>query len=692
MKFEKIPELTLIEKTIPIKAISELAKIEGNSKRPIYSIHKWWARRLSSVVRAIILAAFLPYDTTEETFWKAYYQSNDLSKFTVLDTFMGGGTCIVESKKMKAKVIGVDIDPLACFVTKKEIESYEGSILNQEYNRVIKNVEKIVAKYYQTKVENDFFEVINFFWAYDVVCEKCKDHIASHPHYYLAKDKNSIIAFCKHCGKIEELPANRKRFKCKNCNKMTDIYRGSFKRGVSTCSKCGSSISVSSSVNGIQDLKLFAIEYVSNGKRYYKSADDYDLDLYAKAQKEYLNLNRLLKIPQDIIPTSTSGDTRPQSHGYLQYKDLFNYRQLLTLGLLLDEILKTNDDNIREWLLLSFSDCLASNNVLCCYAYDYKKLTPLFGIHAYTVPSRVVENNVLGTSTLGRGTFKKTFQKMKRGKEYCQKPYEVEIDDKQKRKKVFTGETINDSVAISVDDFYDLKGNTLILNQSSENLQEIKNNTIDVILTDPPYYDNLAYSELSAFYYVWIKKYIGFKHDSILDHSIFVTSVEQKSYEIYLQQLTNVFTQCYSKLKNEGIMIFSFHHNKVEAWTSLAQAIKKSSFKVTNVLPIRSEGNSAYHSSEESIKWDSIIVLRKNSKNIFIENDSWENKIEYCFEELQMKKCDILSFYRSLKLKDYVNTCFEEDMTKDINEFFDEHQKEILDVFRAREDNNATDK
>ena len=69
MKFEIIPERTLLEDGIPIKAISDLAKIEGNSKKPVYSIHKWWARRLSSVVRGIILGAVLPESTTEEQFW-----------------------------------------------------------------------------------------------------------------------------------------------------------------------------------------------------------------------------------------------------------------------------------------------------------------------------------------------------------------------------------------------------------------------------------------------------------------------------------------------------------------------------------------------------------------------------------------------------------------------------------------------
>jgi putative DNA methylase len=693
LKFNDIPEHALIEKGLPIKAISELAKIEGNAKRPVYALHKWWARRLSSVVRALIIGIFLPDNTSEEDFWKAYYEACDLSDFTILDTFMGGGTCLVEAKKMKAKVIGVDIDPLACFITKKEVEDYDEFHLNQEYKILLKNVEKELKQYYTTKIGDKFYEVVNFFWVYQVNCTKCNEPVFSHPHYYLAKDKKNIVVFCKHCGKVEELSSNRKRFICKSCGQTTDIYKGSFKKGVTTCTNCGSSIAVASNVKGVNSLKLFALEYINNGERFYKEADAYDISLYQKAQRDLLQLSKYSIIPGDEIPINKSGDARPQSHGYLLYKDLFNARQLLSLSILLDNVMKIEKDDIREWFLLAFSDCLASNNMLCCYAYDYKKLTPLFGIHSYTVPSRAVENNVLGTNSLGRGSFKKTFQKMKKGKDYCRNPYEVKLNDKKDRVKVFTGEQILDHVYTSAEEYYRCDGSSLILNQTSENLCNIRNDSIDIILTDPPYYDNLAYSELSAFYYVWLKDRIAFKHDNVMDKSIFVTCDESKGPEQYVQQLTRVFQQCYQKLKNNGIVVFSFHHNKVDAWISLAKSIKNSGFIVSNVLPIRSEGNSAYHSSEESIKWDSIIVLRKNNiAALTADTLSLHEMLKYCTQELKMKKCDVVSYFRSLKLKEYVNIGTDVIYQDSLERFFDTYNEAILKAFEKKEDNHATDK
>lgn len=693
MKFNIIPEHALIENWLPIKAISELAKIEGNAKRPVYTLHKWWARRLSSVVRALIISIVLPDNSSEEDFWKAYYGACDLSEFTVLDTFMGGGTCLVEAKKMQAKVIGVDIDPLACFITKKEVEDYDQFHINQEYTKILNNVEKELKQYYTTKVGDNYYEVVNFFWVYQINCKNCNEILFSHPHYYLAKDKRNIFVFCKHCGKVEELPINRKRFVCKSCEKTTDIYKGSFKKGIMTCTKCGSSTAAASNVQGINSLKLFALEYINNGERCYKEADSYDMSLYLKAQKELLQVSEYSIIPRDEIPINKSGETRPQSHGYLLYKDLFNARQLLSLSILLDNIMKIEKSDLREWFLLAFSDCLASNNMLCCYAYEYKKLTPLFGIHSYTVPSRAVENNVLGTNSLGRGSFKKTFRKMIKGKEYCRKPYEIKLNDKKDRIKIHTGEQIVDHVYTSAEEYYRCNGKSLILNQTSENLCNIRDDSIDIILTDPPYYDNLAYSELSSFYYVWLKNYIDFEHDNVVDKSIFVANDKSKGSEQYIQQLTRVFQQCYQKLKNNGIVVFSFHHNKIDAWISLAKSIKNSGFIVSNVLPIRSEGNSAYHSSEESIKWDSIIVLRKKSVDTLTKDiPLLPERLEYCIEELQMKKCDVVSYYRSLKLMEYVNIGTDAIYQDNLALFFDMCNEAILNAFDKREDNNATDK
>ncbi|MGC8959146.1 MAG: DUF1156 domain-containing protein, partial [Chloroflexia bacterium] len=81
----------MIETTFPVETLNPVAMAEGNSKRPVYQMHKWWARRLGSVFRMILLAAFRPDDAREADLWQDFLRGADLQGKVILDPFMGGG-------------------------------------------------------------------------------------------------------------------------------------------------------------------------------------------------------------------------------------------------------------------------------------------------------------------------------------------------------------------------------------------------------------------------------------------------------------------------------------------------------------------------------------------------------------------------------------------------------------------------
>ncbi|MBC7226044.1 MAG: hypothetical protein H5T61_02250 [Thermoflexales bacterium] len=105
---------THIERDFPIERLNPVALAEGNSKKPVYQMHKWWARRLGSAFRMMTLAAFAPAEVPEETLWSWFVAggANPEGKI-VLDPFMGGGTTVVEALQLSCRVIGVDINPVA---------------------------------------------------------------------------------------------------------------------------------------------------------------------------------------------------------------------------------------------------------------------------------------------------------------------------------------------------------------------------------------------------------------------------------------------------------------------------------------------------------------------------------------------------------------------------------------------------
>ena len=120
---------TCLEADFPISQINTMSNLEGNAGKPIYQMSKWWARRRSSVFRAMLIAAASesPDDPNEaaKRVWDHYYcnhqKAGSFKNLRVLDCFMGGGTTLVEGSRLGMQMTGVDLNPVAWFVVKNEL-------------------------------------------------------------------------------------------------------------------------------------------------------------------------------------------------------------------------------------------------------------------------------------------------------------------------------------------------------------------------------------------------------------------------------------------------------------------------------------------------------------------------------------------------------------------------------------------
>lgn len=160
---------------LPITWLHYMALNEGNAKRPIYRIHKWWARRLSSIFRMLLLLAVTPSTRRVDHLISDYYSRHDMSHLVLLDPFMGGGTSIIESTKVNARTIGVDIDPVAWFVTKKEIEQFSEDEIQKVFAGLKETVGKKILSLYQTKTpDGKLVPIIYSFWVDLITCPNCR--------------------------------------------------------------------------------------------------------------------------------------------------------------------------------------------------------------------------------------------------------------------------------------------------------------------------------------------------------------------------------------------------------------------------------------------------------------------------------------------------------------------------------------
>ncbi len=147
---------TCLEVDFPILQINQLARIEGNSGKPLYQMSKWWARRRPSVFRAMLLASCMkaPRDEANAAkgvwagFYRNYQSGGSLGHVKVLDLFMGGGTTLVEASRLGMQATGLDLNPVAWFVVKQEFARVSQSQLKEFFASLENSVRKEIIQFY----------------------------------------------------------------------------------------------------------------------------------------------------------------------------------------------------------------------------------------------------------------------------------------------------------------------------------------------------------------------------------------------------------------------------------------------------------------------------------------------------------------------------------------------------------------
>ena len=613
---------TFLENGFPVERLHSIALREGNSKPPIYQIHKWWARRLGSVFRASIISSALRPDDTDECLWEKYSNEFSMGDKIILDPMMGGGTSIVEALRLGYKVIGCDINPVAWFVTKKEIDWFDAAKVDKYYQKLTDVIGARIKKYYETRcLLNHKCQSVYTIWTRAITCESCKKTSDLVSSAVIRDDGKKRIYHCPKCSSIFCTKGKRSIVTCNVCK---FIFSSDYKtscRGRFSCPFCSHKQQIINNIktqNEPLPTRMICIEFdCKTCGRGFRKPSRTDLDIFQLAKSDMASNWKKLPFPKQKISKNHFSDSRPRSHGFEHYYQLFNPRQLLSLSLLLKEIKKIRDRHSREYLLLVFSSCLETNNSLCKYETNWGKISALFALPAYHVPERYGENNLLGH---GRGSFPRAFQKMKRGKMFAENKYHLfnKKPDDQNTKKGCLEQSIPITVGRKHSKFVSLDQIHLLCQDASK--LPLDSKVVDVVVTDPPYFDIINYSYLADFFYVWLR--LGLKNEydcfggvsTTSQNEIVLRSTTSEEHEKYAQILIRVFTECNRVLKDDGLMVFTFHHSKKWAWIILRNILSKSGFVITASHVVRSEGRTGYRNKRKSTGYDVLVVARKENQ------------------------------------------------------------------------------
>jgi SAM-dependent methyltransferase len=211
----------------------------------------------------------------------------------------------------------------------------------------------------------------------------------------------------------------------------------------------------------------------------------------------------------------------------------------------------------------------------------------------------------------GRGTFDAYFDKTRRAVAWLLKPEEMTAED-----KVTLGDSPATMAAQSPEAVLNGAGRAYLAARSAEDLSFIPSGSVDAVITDPPYYGNVQYAELSDFFYVWLRlglpDYPEFAPPLVpKEREIVVNQPAGKDDAFFRQGLLQAFRECHRVLKENGPLVFTFHHESPKAWGAVLEAVLEAGFDVRAVWTYHSETRSGFHHA--GIRFDTVIVCRKRA-------------------------------------------------------------------------------
>jgi putative DNA methylase len=331
-------------------------------------------------------------------------------------------------------------------------------------------------------------------------------------------------------------------------------------------------------------------------------------------------------IPDGFMTTHNNGDIK-NGHGYHYWSDMFNARELLAHSLLLKSITSVGryTQEAREYVLGCLQQYVRNNNNFTIWNTQADQLEPMFSNNNFHPKQTTVENSVFGE--YGRGNWNGCARGIIDGLQWTSDPWEIVAKSNLEgsgRTDLASGIPGKGVKAFLKDPV----GPADVRCHSSTDLDFIDDLSLDLIITDPPFGGLLHYSELSDFFYVWLRaalKDIYPEQFSGLATPKALEAVSNRAREpedpdgFYKRILTDCWREAHRTLKAGGILSFTFHHSADEPWIAVLESLFDAGFYLEATYPIRSdetkgEGAKPGTFGSQTIEYDIIHVCRKRTE------------------------------------------------------------------------------
>ena len=395
--------------------------------------------------------------------------------------------------------------------------------------------------------------------------------------------------------------------------------------------------------------QLAAVGYKMQGRsgRFFREPQSMDLGGVEKAEKmlhqRLPGWERMILVPNEeryIGPADRSAN-----YGVLNFNNMFNPRQLLVHLTTLEKIVQypwvdIKDEKRREalkvYLHLAFDKCA-----------DYNSLQ-----------SRLDVTRVVVKNTFDRHDFAFIWSY-------------GEIDGAGNLYR-FGHSQISDAYSGIAKLIEGSKGTIRFINGDAASLNSVKAGSVHLISIDPPYYDNVMYSECSDFFYVWMKRSLGSTFPELFAQELTdkgreaVANVSQfkggkrgmaskLASQDYEAKMLSAFKEMHRVLRDDGVMTIMFTHKKVEAWDTLSQALLSSGFTITATWPIHTESEHSLHQAKKNAAASTILLVCR--KRVDGGKGLWWDDVQLRIDDVVRKEAEKFA-QQGLRGQDTFIACF----------------------------------
>ena len=552
----------------------------------------------------------------------------------VMDPMAGGGSIPFESIRLGIPAIAYELNPVACLVleTTLSLPLEFGSSLTLDIGKwgqkwlemASTKLEPYYAQPYATAA------TMARIWARTVPCPTTGKPVPLSPNWWLRRQTGDSVA-------VNLLPCEAEWAECRfeivhgtqaDLEKKYAPSRGTIARGSAISPWTGDPVPgdyiKQMAQNGQMGEQLYAIEVMEGTSRWFEPPPAEDIAA-ANLARDALANNWDRWLSEDLIPTEPIPDgnktAEPRRYGMYQWDQLFAPRQLLALVTYLEtlrelapemerELGQERAAAVRTYLGVVLDKCANYNSSMCAWHALRNQIANTFDRHDFSIKWSFAEMNM---ALKDKGAFPWALgQVVDAYKGLCRLL--------QPALPLFDDDGLGSSSGIGG------PKPVQVTRGSAAALSHLADASVDAVVVDPPYGNNVMYAELSDFFYVWLKRSVGNLYPDWFDTELvdkdneavanparFTGTPGGKPKELatrdYLLKMRRIFREMRRVVKAGGSMTVMFTHRETDMWNALGLALLDTGWEISSSWPVHTESEHSLHIAKKNSARSTVLLF-----------------------------------------------------------------------------------